>query len=433
MTDHINNFLNEIIVKINNEYPWATGHEKLSVANDMLPNGMGIAYVNVGDAAIAYVDVGDTYDTTIYLDSGELRVGSWGDWAEAAEAQHCEEEGVVRCGFCGEFTDHPEDTEWRDVTCEYCGRNVATAAAPEPADPDDDIPAEDRLRHVQFKTADCTYRLLLSVNTDNRLAYRLYQDDCLLFDGDDLKASPIHAIDSDDTVMALMTFLTLSPGDVDDEYFDKYTQEQLDFANGDAEYLSVYPHDFEQAKLEGRKPPRLTNLDDYEYEDDEDDDQEPPKEWRRLGVVIEGTLRPQDLIPAFAEELQELKKLGYVKSTETNKVDDLLNKSELAICRQVVSEFMRKEPDDAATLIDELQDALNEYAPPYLYFGTAEGDGACFGWWVWHHSIEEDIHADDIDRVDDLSKVGNAGIYVVVNDHGNMSLYINGHLVWSCV
>jgi hypothetical protein len=43
---------------------------------------------------------------------------------------------------------------------------------------------------------------------------------------------------SRDVARSIMAFLTLRPGDTDDEYFARYTQEQLDFCEHHAEALS---------------------------------------------------------------------------------------------------------------------------------------------------------------------------------------------------
>ena len=75
-----------------------------------------------------------------------------------------------------------------------------------------------------------------------RLAYRFFQVtgriNELIFEGEDYGCSPCDAIDSDASVASLMTFLTLRPGDTDDEYFEKYTERQLRFADEHAEALS---------------------------------------------------------------------------------------------------------------------------------------------------------------------------------------------------
>jgi len=62
----------------------------------------------------------------------------------------------------------------------------------------------------------------------------------VLFSGRDFAASPMHAIDSDEVLRALLGFLTLQPGDTDAEYFEGYTPEQRDFAETSAEELSIW-------------------------------------------------------------------------------------------------------------------------------------------------------------------------------------------------
>jgi len=59
----------------------------------------------------------------------------------------------------------------------------------------------------------------------------------VVFEGSDFACSPLHGVDEDATVKALMGFLTLRPGDTDKEYFDKYTEAQLEFASAHSESL----------------------------------------------------------------------------------------------------------------------------------------------------------------------------------------------------
>ena len=76
------------------------------------------------------------------------------------------------------------------------------------------------------------------------LGYRLASpEDLVIFEAEDFSCSPLHAIDSDETLRAILTFLTLKPGDTDLDYFDSYTDVQMDFANSDAEHLSIYAID----------------------------------------------------------------------------------------------------------------------------------------------------------------------------------------------
>jgi hypothetical protein len=99
------------------------------------------------------------------------------------------------------------------------------------------------LRHVDLDG----FQLLLwaTDRTDNRgctvLGYQLTdKDGSTLFEGEDFCGSPMHGDDSDDMLRCLIGFLTLRPGDTDDEYFENYTAAQHDFAASDAENLSIW-------------------------------------------------------------------------------------------------------------------------------------------------------------------------------------------------
>lgn len=71
-----------------------------------------------------------------------------------------------------------------------------------------------------------------------------------IFTGEDFHAPAFQAIDSDEVVRALLDFLTLRPGDTDDEYFEKYTKRQRDFAENEAEELQMYAIDDDPYPLE---------------------------------------------------------------------------------------------------------------------------------------------------------------------------------------
>lgn len=60
----------------------------------------------------------------------------------------------------------------------------------------------------------------------------------VIFEGEDFGCSPMHAVDSDETMTGIMCFLTLRPGDTDQEYFKDYTPEQLDYCAQHAEALA---------------------------------------------------------------------------------------------------------------------------------------------------------------------------------------------------
>lgn len=130
-----------------------------------------------------------------------------------------------------------------------------------------------------------------------------------------------------------------------------------------------------------------------------------------LGSVSSGTLRAEDLIPCFADLL-----------------DELLPRRSPAI-RPTLAKIRRRrgekyfQSEDASEDVTWLEDQLSAIAPLYCYFGSHPGDGADFGFWVMD-DVQERIEEGGM-VVDDTSKVpdGFAGVVLLINDHGNMTLY----------
>lgn len=84
-----------------------------------------------------------------------------------------------------------------------------------------------------------------------RLGYELSQPGGwkTLFSGEDFAGSPMHADDSLETVQALLTFLTLRPGDTDREYFEGYAPHQLEWAgSSECEAMQAYALDDDEAR-----------------------------------------------------------------------------------------------------------------------------------------------------------------------------------------
>lgn len=82
-------------------------------------------------------------------------------------------------------------------------------------------------------------------NGRDRIHYTLEQVNAdrsrvTLFEGKDFGSSPMHSVDGNDSIAALMSFLTLRRGDTDAEYFDDYTRDQLEFSETHAEALGAY-------------------------------------------------------------------------------------------------------------------------------------------------------------------------------------------------
>lgn len=101
--------------------------------------------------------------------------------------------------------------------------------------------------NVVLEIGDCTgygkgrslYRYTMTVNGE------------LIFKGDDYGTSPMFDAHSLDSLIGLLGFLTVKPGDTDDEYFEDYTQEQLDFVNSDlCDELSTIVYDHESGEFD---------------------------------------------------------------------------------------------------------------------------------------------------------------------------------------
>ena len=97
------------------------------------------------------------------------------------------------------------------------------------------------IRKVRFKDGNGNdYRLTMidTGKTDRRgqtrvryvMGRKVENQWSILFDGSDFCVSPLHADDSDESVYALLGFLTMRPGDTDQEYFEEYTPKQLEWA-----------------------------------------------------------------------------------------------------------------------------------------------------------------------------------------------------------
>lgn len=155
-----------------------------------------------------------------------------------------------------------------------------------------------------------------------------------------------------------------------------------------------------------------------------------------MGTVSSGTMREEDLIPDFVWELKHLAKRCKYVAYKTRK-------AHLALCKEIETRMEDEgyyESEDVGYDLNEgLFDALGEYAAPYFYFGAHPGDGADYGFWLseeWDEDFE-DLGAvigdrfngeSSIDKlkVEDLADVPQwfRGEVAVVNDHGNVSLYV---------
>ena len=151
-----------------------------------------------------------------------------------------------------------------------------------------------------------------------------------------------------------------------------------------------------------------------------------------IGTVSEGTLRPEDLIPVF---------------------EDVLGEANGLTPHGIRTAFFN-ESDSDLEYLDTLFDELNNQAPPFAYFGAHPDDGADYGFWIDHECLDEAIHSQRSQNItwicfenpDRLLSKYNAdalylqdhGVWVEVNDHGNVTLFTNDNgepaeVIWAIV
>ena len=77
-------------------------------------------------------------------------------------------------------------------------------------------------------------------------SYRLYDDGVLIFSGKDFSPSPMWNYDSALTVGQFLGWMTLKPGDTDQEFFEKYTPLQIRWCQSRrADELASYAEELE--------------------------------------------------------------------------------------------------------------------------------------------------------------------------------------------
>lgn len=100
------------------------------------------------------------------------------------------------------------------------------------------------------------------------------------------------------------------------------------------------------------------------------------------GTVIHGTLRPEDLIPAFWAALEDIApETAYARLDGT--YGEEINTANMG--EEALERYREFYGQDAAQHLSEaiemLMDDLSANAAPGYYFGTLEGDGSDFGFW----------------------------------------------------
>tara|TARA_R110000824_G_scaffold102858_1_gene244668 strand:+ start:241 stop:561 length:321 start_codon:yes stop_codon:yes gene_type:complete len=92
-----------------------------------------------------------------------------------------------------------------------------------------------------------------------------------------------------------------------------------------------------------------------------------------LGTLIHGTLRDEDLLQAFSDELARIDETVF---SQVIRLD-----AQLFVGNLTAAEIVEQLGEYASDLIWNMQNALSDLAPAGIYFGNIEGDGSDFGFW----------------------------------------------------
>jgi hypothetical protein len=175
----------------------------------------------------------------------------------------------------------------------------------------------------------------------------------------------------------------------------------------------------------------------------------------QLGSIISGTLKTEDLIYAFTEELRyrivsEGRKppppLGVSQRNGHNTVGRQLlifikaahfleDASKWNITVQPESAHIKQEYQELTKqLVEALQDALNEACPPLVYFGHTPEDDTCFGFWLDHDALQEELSLGEATHNEDTKYLPRSNVFVCVSDPSNITVYNpDCNELWSCV
>ena len=140
-----------------------------------------------------------------------------------------------------------------------------------------------------------------------------------------------------------------------------------------------------------------------------------------MGSVLSGTMRPEDLIPAFWSELEtQLKRGPSLSRMDRKTCIALLNDCDLIFSLR--GDAFWNDSDAVEDMLNSLFDALSLFAATGFYFGSHPGDGADYGYWLSEFFVE-DFDGLTVSDTGDVPK-GYRGEVLHVNDHGNVTLYV---------
>jgi len=147
----------------------------------------------------------------------------------------------------------------------------------------------------------------------------------------------------------------------------------------------------------------------------------------QLGSISTGTLRTLDLLEAFASEAEA--RCGDMATKAVSTAHIYLDPDAIV------------DDEQAQETLDELRFLLEDSCPPFVYFGTLEGDGADFGFWPDIDRLEEKMRGTTSDfQADNCWTLADDGVIVNVTNTaltsiiGNVTVMdMERNVLWSVV
>ena len=107
------------------------------------------------------------------------------------------------------------------------------------------------------------------------------------------------------------------------------------------------------------------------------------------GTISNTTMRSEDLIPTFMDFLEDVAERCEIQE-EVAKLQEEVEKLELEDEEGYRAYY--KDSEQASWILNEgIWDLMDSIAPEFCYFGSHEGDGACYGFWTSDEALQEGL------------------------------------------
>jgi len=131
-----------------------------------------------------------------------------------------------------------------------------------------------------------------------------------------------------------------------------------------------------------------------------------------VGVeVSNATMREEDLIPTFMDFLEDVG-LACDIQEEVAQLQEEVEKLEWE--GEAGYGTYYKDQEQASWILNEdIWNLMNEIAPEFTYFGSHEGDGACYGFWTSMATINE---LEPMPELGDIRELANESLQRALED-----------------